>query len=154
MAWLSRACEAFFLFFSIKFQNFVKFLASCPLTRKETWVAYSMYFVPSYTYSAFTLSLPMTHINKIQRNFMPILLTKLGFHSTFPRSIVFAPTHIGGIGITPFNVIITQRKIKFLYRHIRANTEIGKVLIINLQWAQVQAGRVNLILTQITALIT
>ena len=78
---------------------------------------------------------------------MPMLLTKLGFHPTFPRSIVFAPKQFGGIGIPPFNVIITQRKIKFLYKHIRARTEIGKVMLINLQWAQVQAGRVNPIFT-------
>ena len=78
---------------------------------------------------------------------MPILLPKLGYHSTFPRSIVFAPTHIGVIVITPFNVIITQRKIKFLYRHLRAKTDISKVMIINLQWIQVQAGRANPILT-------
>ena len=90
-------------------------------------------FFPSYTYGAVSLSLNITQINKIHRNFMSILLTKLGFYSTFPRSIVFAPTHIGGIGITPFNVIITQRKIKFLYRNLRANTEISKVILINLQ---------------------
>ena len=44
-------------------------------------------------------------------------------------------------------MIITQRKIKFLYKHLRARTEIGKVIIINLQWAQVQAGRMNPIFT-------
>ena len=44
-------------------------------------------------------------------------------------------------------MIITQRKIKFLYKHLRARTEIGKVIIINLQWDQVQAGRVNPIFT-------
>ena len=32
-----------------KSTNFAKFLASCPLTRKETWVTYTMYFVTSYT---------------------------------------------------------------------------------------------------------
>ena len=78
---------------------------------------------------------------------MSILLTKLGFHHTFPRSIVFAPLHLGGLGITPFNVIIAQRKIQFLYRHLRASTDIGKVILINLQWAQIQAGRVNPIFT-------
>ena len=120
-----------------KSTNFAKFLASCPLTRKETWVAYTIYFVPSYTYSAVTLSLPMKDINQIHQSFMPLLLNKLGFHSTFPRAIAFAPKHIGGIGITPFNVIITQRKINFLYRHLRANTEISNAILINMQWAQV-----------------
>ena len=98
-----------------KCRNFAKFLVSYPLTRKETWVAYTMYFVPSYTYSAVALSLTKAQTTQIQKTFLPLLLPRLGFHPTFPRSIVFAPTHLGDIGITPINVIITQRKIKFLY---------------------------------------
>ena len=130
-----------------KSKNFAKFLVSCPLTRKETWVAYTMYFVPSYTYSAVTLSLPMKNITRVHQIFMPLLLNKLGIQSTFPRAIAFAPRHIGGIGITPFNVVILQRKINFLYCHLRANTELGKVILINILWAQIQAGRANPILT-------
>ena len=44
---------------------------------------------------------------------MSILLTKLGFHSTFPRSIVFAPIHIVGIGLIPFIELIIKEKIRF-----------------------------------------
>ena len=106
-----------------------------------------MYFIPSCTYSGVSLSLPKSQIHQVQCIYMPMLLTKLGFHPTFPCSIAFAPKHLCGLGITPFNVIIIQRKIKFLYKHLRSRTEIGKVIIINLQWAQVQAGRVNPIFT-------
>ena len=78
-----------------------------------------MYFVPSYTYSALSLSLENVEINKIHRTFMPLLLNKLGFHSTLPRSIEFAPRNKLVIGIKLVNVIIPQRKIKFLYGHLR-----------------------------------
>ena len=60
---------------------------------------------------------------------------------------MFAPQNIGGIGIVPFNVIITQHKIKFLQRHLRKNNEIGNCIIINLKWAMLHAGRRNAIFT-------
>ena len=64
---------------------------------------------------------------------MPSLLNRLGYQSTFPRAVAFAPKNIGDIGIAPMNIIITQRKINFLYRHLRANKELGRAIIINLQ---------------------
>ena len=92
-----------------------------------------MFFVPSYTYSAVTISLNDTDIKKIHRTFVPTLLPKLGYQETFSRAVVFAPQNIGGIGIVSFNVIITQQKIKFLQRHLRKNTEIRTSIIINLK---------------------
>ena len=91
-----------------------------------------MYFVPSYTYSAVTLSLPTKEINAINRTFMPLLLNKLGFQKSFPRAVAFTPRHIGGIGITPMNVIIVKRKICFLYFHLKQKSELGNEIIINL----------------------
>ena len=91
-----------------------------------------MYFVPSYTYSAVTLFLPTKEINNIHCTFMPLLLNKLGFQASFPRAVAFAPRHIGGIGITPMNVIIVQRKLRFLYSHLRKNSNLGHAILINL----------------------
>ena len=116
-----------------KGRTFSKFLSTCPLTSKEAWIAYNVYFVPSYTYSAVTLSLPTNDIHKIHCTFMPLLLNKLGFQASFPRAVAFAPRHVGGIGITPLNVIIVQRKVRFLYSHLRHNSDLGKAIIINLQ---------------------
>ena len=56
---------------------FSKFLNACPVTKLEAWTAFTMFFVPSYTYSAVTLSLTDTAIKKIHSTFFPILLSKL-----------------------------------------------------------------------------
>lgn len=130
-----------------KGRTFSKFLSTCPLTRKEAWIAYNVYFVPSYTYSAVALSLTTKDIHKIHCTFMPLLLNKLGFQASFPRAVAFVPRHVGGIGITPLNVIIVQRKLRFLYSHLRHNSDLGKAIMINLQWAMVQAGRQNPLFT-------
>ena len=106
---------------------------SCPLTRKEAWVSYQMYFVPSYTYRSVTLSFTVHDTNNIHRTFMSSLLNRLGYQATFSRAVAFEPKYIGGIGITPMNVIITHRKIKFLYRHLRSNKDLSRAIIINLK---------------------
>ena len=73
--------------------------------------------------------------------YLPVLISRLGFQSAFPRAVVFAPKHIGGIGITPFNTIILQSKLQFLHRHLRQKTELGQAILIKLKWATIQAGR-------------
>ena len=40
-----------------------------------------------------------------------------------------------------------KRKIRFLYSHLRHQSDLGKAILINLQWAMVQAGRQNPLFT-------
>ena len=89
---------------------FSKFLIYCPLTRKEAWIAYQMYFIPSYTYSAVTLSFSVKDTTNIHRTFMPSLLNRLVYQATFPCAVAFAPKYIGGIGITSFMLSAPNRK--------------------------------------------
>ena len=117
-----------------KCYTFSKFLHSCPLTKLETKIAYTMFFIPSLTYSTVTLSLSQSVITRMHSTYFPDLLPKLGYQATFPRSFVFAPRHIGGVGLTPLNVIIAQKKIQLLYRHLRKGTELGKACLINIKW--------------------
>ena len=113
------------------------------LNRARSLGCLSNVFFPNYNYSAVTLSLSVKDTTTIHKTFMLSLLNRLGFQATIPRSVAFAPKQLVGIGITPMNVIITQRKVKFMYRHLCANKELGKALLINLQWAIAQAGRLQ-----------
>ena len=118
-----------------KGKNFARFLHAFPLTKLEAWIAYTMFFIPSVTYSAITLSLPMKAITRIHSLYLPVLLSRLVYQSTYSRSIIFAPKHIGGLGITPLNIIITQHKLQFFHRHLRQKTELSKAILINIKWS-------------------
>ena len=83
---------------------------------------------------------------------LPRLLQKLGYKSTFPRELVFAPKSSGGLGIVDFSVGIAQAKILCIMRHVRTNTSIGNLLLTALRWAQIQAGIETHILTTIIPL--
>ena len=61
-----------------KGNTFSKFLNACPLTKIETINAYTMFFVPSYSYSAVSLSLTPIDIIEIHLSLIPDLLPKMG----------------------------------------------------------------------------
>ena len=71
----------------------------------------------------------------------------MGYQSSFPRALVYPLKAVGGIGNIPINVLITQRKIQFIYRQLRTQSELGKVLPINFQWAMIQIGKRALVFT-------
>ena len=62
-----------------KSHNFAKFLHACPLTKLEAWIAYRMFFIPSVTYSAVTLSLQPKVIKRIHSVYLPMLLSRMGY---------------------------------------------------------------------------
>ena len=108
------------------------------MTRDEAHTAYHQYLVPSYTYGALYMSPKMLDIDKIHATFLPTLLPKLGFQSTFPHAIVFAPISLMGIGITPYDTIIFQYKLVFLFLHLWTVSTLSRVIILNRQWKQLQ----------------
>jgi len=130
-----------------KIRLFTKFLTACPLTRYEAWVAYKQYFLPSILYGSVITSFSRKQCVQLHAMLIPRLLQKLGYKSTFPRELVFAPKSSGGLGIVDFSVGIAQAKILCIIRHVRANTSIGNLFLIALRWAQIQAGTSRHILT-------
>ena len=123
-----------------KVQTFKKFLLSCPLTCRETRIACNQYLIPSVLYGAIVQSFDIESCEKIHRSLLPTLLPKLKFPRTFPRPLVFGPIESGGIGLHDFNAHLLSTKIQYIIKDIRAATEIGSLLLITLQWAQLQSG--------------
>ena len=84
-----------------KCRRFAKFLTACPLSRYEALIAYKQFFTPSVTYGAVALSLSHAEIDKLHSTYIPRLLPRLGYQSSFPRAVIFAPKTVGGIGLVP-----------------------------------------------------
>ena len=131
-----------------KIQKFIRFLVTCPLRPNEAWIAYRQYLIPSLMYGAIIQSFSISTCETMHRKLLPYLLPKLGYPNTFPRPLAFGPKKSGGSGILDFNAIILSSKIQYVLKHLRANTEIGKMLQITLSWAQLQAGIGTPILSQ------
>ena len=119
---------------------FKKFLLACPLKPREVHIAYNQCLIPSVLYGALVQSFDISSCEKLHRTLLPTLLPKLGFPGTFPCPLAFGPIESGGIGLHDFNAYLLSTKIQYLLRHLRANTQIGHLLLIILQWAQLQSG--------------
>ena len=62
-----------------KSDRFAAFLAACPLTRTEAYIAYRMYFIPSVAYGGISLSLTSNEIKNLQKRYLSTLITKMGY---------------------------------------------------------------------------
>jgi len=64
----------------------------------------------------------------------------MGLHRNLPRAMVFAPRHLGGLGLS--NLIYEQgaQKILLLLRHLRAKTPLGTAMEALIRTYQLWAG--------------
>jgi hypothetical protein len=63
-----------------------------------------------------------------------------GYNRHFPRALVFAPRHHGGLEYVHLYLSQGQRCLRLLLRHILHNAEIGKQIRIDIAWIQLEAG--------------
>ena len=77
---------------------------------------------------------------KIQSPVVAACLSAAGLSRTFPRAVVFAPLHLGGLGWLSMTTIQAQETITIALRHIKADDTVGKLLKISLQFLQFLAG--------------
>ena len=118
-----------------------KFFTACTLSRPEALLAYKQLFIPSVPYGAVSLSLTPSDIETLHSIYIPGILPRMDYKIYFPRVVNFTLIQIEGIELVPLNTIITQQKITFMMRQLKAGNELGKVLLINLRCAQLQSGR-------------
>ncbi len=92
------------------------------MSRRKAGVLYQSCFLPAITYSFPALGLPATFLERIHKLSTSTILNKMGYHRNLPRSVVFAPRHMGGIGLC--NLIYEQsaQQTIILLQHLRANT--------------------------------
>jgi len=64
----------------------------------------------------------------------------MGFHQNLPRSIVFAPRAMGGVGLCNLQHEMDVQQLLILLWHLHAQTMLGKAIEILLQQYQLWAG--------------
>ena len=117
-------------------------LASTKISRRAARTFYSSIFLPSLTYS-----LPSTHLRykdcqRIHRASTGYLLNALGLPRTFPLALSFAPTEVGGLGLTHFWVEQgCQHLHSILLPTLRGPPNILRnTLVILLKWGHMSSG--------------
>lgn len=91
-----------------------------------------------YSLSAVTISEKIT--NKIQAKALESFVPALGYNRGFPRDVLLGPSDFGGASIPRLHTESNIQQIEILLTNICAQTDLGKLFMINLNWIQILAG--------------
>lgn len=75
-----------------------------------------------------------------------ICLSKMGYNNCMPREVVYGPKSLGGLGLHDYYVEQGIRQISALVGHVRQSSTTGNMMLLELQWCQMQAGTSILLL--------
>lgn len=110
------------------------------LTRFQARRAYTSIYTPAMTYSLVATNLTSNDLHKIQSKALFAFLPAMGYEPTFPRAVVHGPRKYGGINISDLYTDMCIAKIGSIIEHIRAKSELGKLMITNVNWTQLHTG--------------
>ena len=91
----------------------------------------------------YTLSISHNHpqtLSKIQSAPIRVTLIKLGFKRTTSHAIVFGSQRYGGLRLRDLPTEQGIAQTILLLRHLRAQTDVGRLALISLQWLQLIAS--------------
>jgi hypothetical protein len=129
-----------------KSDHFATKIASAQLTRYQARLAYNAMYSPAMTYCLPACNINAADLEKIQRKAVEYTLPALGFQRCLPRAIVYGPREYGGINLNHLYTEQCMLKIESLICHIRAQSQLGKIMQINLNWLQLHSGNKTSIL--------
>jgi hypothetical protein len=115
-------------------------ILSNSVTSSDATLAYRVYHLTSVGYSLGTTYIPQADFKKIQGKVISAFLAASGYNRHFPRALVFAPHHHGGLEYVHLFLSQGQRGIRLLLRHTMHQTELGKQIRIDIAWVQLEAG--------------
>jgi hypothetical protein len=119
------------------------------MNRRQAKLAYRTIYIPAMLYSLPATNLSEIDLNAIQSKATSRFLSASGYEKGFPRAVVHGPTAYGGLGMQHLYTEALTLKIEALISHIRANTSLGKSMMINLNWTQMMAGTSTPILASV-----
>jgi hypothetical protein len=123
-----------------KAHSFALHISNGKLSREEAHRAYHSIYIPSLTYSLGATCFNPTEAASIQKGSLHLILASMGINRNMPRSVVFAPTNLGGLG---FKCLYTEQgcqQIENFIGHLRIDSTVGKLMRSTLSFHQLTAG--------------
>ncbi len=135
----TRAMETHLL---TKATLYTKAFHCTPMNRREARVLYQSCFLLAMAYPLPATWLLDAFFDKVHQMSTLTILNKMGYHRHLPRSMVFTPKAIGGVGLCNLKHEMEVQQILILLRHMRSKTPLGhtmEILICYYQlWARIQ----------------
>ena len=79
--------------------------------------------------------------DKISSPVLNVCMAKMGYNRNMPREVVYGPLQMGGLGLHDLYIEQGIKAVTALVGHLREPaSQTAKMMLIELQWCQVQAG--------------
>lgn len=110
------------------------------LSRATTRLAYYSVYLPAIQYPLVSSYIPRQSLNTEKARATKRFLPAMGFHPNIPRSVVHAPKQLGGLGLQRLYTNQEVRNVTQMLKHLQADTAVGKLFRIDIDWYQRWAG--------------
>ena len=118
-------------------------IAGAAIPRDTARLGYYMMVRPKLEYPLAVTQFTQLQCDKITSPVIRACLSKMGYNSNSPKEVVLGPSELFGFGVHDYYVEQGIRQLTALVGHIRQDSEVGRMIRIELQWCQVQAGTAN-----------
>ena len=125
---------------STRSNNISSIVATSGMFPYQTDVALRMIYTSAMLYSLPSVNIGEKDLNKIQYKALEQFVPALGYNRGFPRAVLLGPTDYGGAAIPHLYTECNIQKLEMIIMHVRANTELGILFRINLNWIQLISG--------------
>lgn len=80
----------------------------------------------------------------IQSKILASMLQKLGYSSKMPVAIRHGPVELGGLALIDLRTELGISNLKYMRDSIFSDTEVGKLMILNVKYSQIESESKNL----------
>ena len=116
-------------------------IAGASMNRETAKVGYFMMVCPKQDYPlAVTQLKTQKQCDTISSPVLRASMSKMGFNCNMPKEVIYGPPELFGIGLHNYYIKQGVHQLVTLFGHMRQHSETSKMMKIELQWCQVQAG--------------
>jgi hypothetical protein len=124
----------------IKADKYAGYLQSPRLTPADVRVFHRSIYDPAMRYSLPAVAVEEEELDSIQAKIIPTIVQKLGLTRNLPTAIRHGPISMGGLGLMDLRTEGGIEMIKYFRHEVYGNTEVGKLLLLQLQASQLESG--------------
>ena len=115
-------------------------IAGSSMAKDTARVGYFMMVCPKLEYPLAVTQFTQKQCDTITSPVLRACLSKMGYNCNMPKEVIYGPPEIFGLGLHDYYIEQGIQQLITLFGHIRQNSETSKMMMIELQWCQVQAG--------------
>lgn len=123
-----------------KIQIYTGKLSNCNLTPQLHWLALKTILEPGVLYPMMATIYSNKDLNLLEKQITKLYCQAIGLNAHFPRSVLFGPCELGGLGIDNLRTILTTTRLNYFLYHTRQGTQVGKKLETSAAHLQIEIG--------------